>query len=901
MKQFFPKISILAVRLAVWFILLSSLPLLVLVFFVRQNAQSAFVNLEQTHQHELAVMLADQIAAADNDEDTRRLLSLSEQRVQSAFILASNGTYLAHTDNARVNKMAVDDISVQTVAAILNERAGIYAEPQSHHYFAFAPIPGRDAILVRLVDEPAVLDAIFRLEQESYTQILVAGLIMFIGSGIIIWLFVGRPIRRLTSAANRFSANQLDVRVAPDTMIDDLAVLASVFNEMVNRIRELVENLEERVIQRTVELTKVKEQLQAKNRELEQANQDLGNEIIERTSAELHVQRQFEYARALSACSQTLLQSSRGSLTAKRQLLRQALQYLIEPTAISKVFVYENFDDPTLGFSSRCLIDVCAPGVISVFDTPDPQTLVIPWDTHPSENQLRLAAGESVGGLVKTVFAGSPNFRDFLLNELHILSIQLFPIHFGNHWWGYVGFDDRVKAREWSEDEILLLRTTAEMLSGTLQRWQAEDSLREMNIRLEQQVKKRTADLGETIELLQREIRDREQAQAETQHLLTTLEQRIADRTREISTFFDLTILAARSVNLNDAFEQATPRILEVTRSRIICLHLLNPDQTNLIMVTHQNLPDANIPKLESVEISAPFRQWLQAPDAPLITTNLNTLTLLPQAFRLDGFNSYLGAPVKIGAEVEGLLSCYRFTDIGFGLDEISLVVALSEQIGMMLENHRLRQKTGELAVLEERQRLARELHDSVTQSVYSLTLFARSSLEAAEDGDMFRLSANLADIQESAQRVLQEMRLLLYELRPPQLEESGLTGAIDSRLNQVERRAGLQVDYHVDLKKAGLRPSLEAELYWLTIEALNNIIKHAGASRVSVDLSQTDNQIILNITDDGSGFDLNQKSGGFGLRGMCERISRMDGKFDIVTAPEQGTQISIKVELTDE
>ncbi len=897
MKQFTPKTSILAIRLAVWFILLATLPLLTLVLFVRHNAQIALVDFENQHHYNLAVILAGQY----NSDDPQRVFSSLEEHPLSAFILNDDGIYLAHTDRQKINQAAADDLPPEVIQTILHQRDGWFSEPFIPHSFALAPLPDGDAVLVIAATNTLVKDLLLQLERDSYFQIFITILVTFFGSGLMIWLLIGHPVRKLTRAADRFSANQLDVRVDPDEMVDDLAVLASVFNAMVNRIRELVENLEERVGQRTAELTAIKEQLQVQNRQLEQANLDLGNEIIERTSAELLVQRQFEYARALSACSQMLLRSSGGSLAANRQLLHQALQHLIEPVGISKIFIYENFVDAKLGPCSRCLVDVCAPGVYSVFDTPDSSNLIIPWSAIPAESWRRLEAGKPVGGPTGTIYADTPSFRDYLLKELHILSMQFFPIHFGEYWWGFVGFDDRVHERVWSEDEILLLGTTSEILSNAMQRWQAEDNLREINTRLEQQVKKRTADLSETIELLQTEIRDREQAQAETQHLLTTLEQRIADRTREISTFFDLTILAARSVDLNDAFKQATPRMLEVTRSRVVCLHLLNPEQTSLNLVTHQNLPGAIIPVIESVDLPAPFLQWLQTPDAPLITTSLTSLTLLPSAFRLDGFESYLGAPVKIGSKVQGLLSCYRFTDSGFGLDEISLVVALSEQIGMMLENHRLRKKTGELAVLEERQRLARELHDSVAQSVFSLTLFARSGLEAVEDGDMPRLSANLTDIQESARRVLQEMRLLLYELRPPQLEESGLTGAIDSRLNQVERRAGLQADFYTNLGQTTLPHAMEMELYWLAIEALNNVIKHARASHVSVSLSQNDDQIILNIADNGLGFDLNQKSGGFGLRGMCERVSRLNGKFDVVTAPEQGTQILVKVGLTDE
>jgi signal transduction histidine kinase len=427
------------------------------------------------------------------------------------------------------------------------------------------------------------------------------------------------------------------------------------------------------------------------------------------------------------------------------------------------------------------------------------------------------------------------------------------------------------------------------------------EELRKINDRLEQQVAIRTGELNDTIALLKQEISEREQAQAETQRLLATLEQRVAARTEELATFFDLTVLAGHAANLSDVFQQAIPRILEVTRSRVICLHLFEADRPGLRLAAQQNLPaEAHLP-LQIVEPPPDFWRWLQQPHDPLMTTHLSTLAMLPPAFRLPEFQSYLGAQIRVGDAVKGLLSCYRFTERGFSLNEISLGVALAEQMGMVLETHRLRQVAEEVAVLEERQRLARELHDSVTQAIYSLTLFARSSREAAEDGDLARLTGNLREIETSALQTLQEMRLLLYELRAPLPGQEGLAQALEMRLNLVERRAGLRVTYQVDLGGSTLPHTLELELYRLAIEALNNIIKHANAREITLDLQAANGQVYLKISDDGCGFEPKRLSGGFGLPGMQERVARLGGALDITSAPGQGTKISIEVELADE
>jgi signal transduction histidine kinase len=268
-----------------------------------------------------------------------------------------------------------------------------------------------------------------------------------------------------------------------------------------------------------------------------------------------------------------------------------------------------------------------------------------------------------------------------------------------------------------------------------------------------------------------------------------------------------------------------------------------------------------------------------------------------PPAFHLPGFKSYLGAQIRIGKRTEGLMSYFRHTDRGFGLDEIALGTALAEQMGTMLEIHRLRENAEAMAVLQERQRLARDLHDSVTQSLYSLSLFSRAAREAAEDDDVERLSHNLIELERNTLHVLREMRLLLYELRPADLQREGLVRAIELRLNAVERRANLQVNVRMD-ELAGLAPELEVDLYHIVEEALNNIVKHAAATEVSLLLKQTGRDLFLRMTDDGQGFDATLTRGGMGLRNIRERVARSHGRVSIKSRRGEGTRLEVTIPI---
>jgi PAS domain S-box-containing protein len=381
------------------------------------------------------------------------------------------------------------------------------------------------------------------------------------------------------------------------------------------------------------------------------------------------------------------------------------------------------------------------------------------------------------------------------------------------------------------------------------------------------------------------------------EHVLATLEERVAARTFELSAFFDLATLASGPRDLSETLEPAVARILELGYCHTICVHLLSEDRSTLELVAQRNLPDTAHWALQEIRVQNAFVQRLNRPSDPLMTTDLAAANELPAQLRLAGFHTYLGAPLRTAGQPQGWISFYRISAQGFALDEISLLVALAEQVGVIVENYRLRQRIGEIAVLEERQRLARDLHDSVTQTLYGLTLFARSGRDAAEEGDAVRLSESLGELEANSLQALREMRLLLYELLPLALEQEGLVQALHQRFNTVERRAGLAVSYQAEEGLDLPRP-VERHLYHIAIEALNNTLKHSGATEVQVRLAFRGSQLLLEIVDNGRGFDPAHASGGLGFENMRERAQRLGGRLDVVSSPGAGTRVSASADL---
>jgi signal transduction histidine kinase/ligand-binding sensor domain-containing protein len=204
-----------------------------------------------------------------------------------------------------------------------------------------------------------------------------------------------------------------------------------------------------------------------------------------------------------------------------------------------------------------------------------------------------------------------------------------------------------------------------------------------------------------------------------------------------------------------------------------------------------------------------------------------------------------------------------------------------------------LRQREREKAISEERNRLARELHDSVTQALYGVTLYSEAAAGHLALGNTDRATEHLNELQDTSQEALAEMRLLIFELRPPVLEELGLVAALQARLQAVEGRAGLKTEFKTNIEER-LPSDVEEGFYRISLEALNNALKHAQANNIKVHLHKDDQRIGLEITDDGIGFDVAsaRECGGIGLTSMEERAAEMAGIWTIDSVPGSGTRI---------
>jgi signal transduction histidine kinase len=265
-----------------------------------------------------------------------------------------------------------------------------------------------------------------------------------------------------------------------------------------------------------------------------------------------------------------------------------------------------------------------------------------------------------------------------------------------------------------------------------------------------------------------------------------------------------------------------------------------------------------------------------------------------------DSVRAWLGVPLLTQDRPIGLLVIASSTPGYYTAAHRRVVAAVAAQAAVAIENARLYERAGALAALEERQRLARELHDSVSQALYGIALGTKTA-RTLLDRDPTRLAGPLDYILQLAEAGLTEMRALIFELRPESLATEGLVAALGKQTAALSARHGLAVE--ADL---GTEPDLPLEtkeaLYRIAQEALHNVAKHARARNAEVRLHLNDNACVLEICDDGVGFDAGGSfPGHLGLRSMHERAARLGGTLAIESAPGTGTRLTARVPHSDQ
>jgi two-component system, NarL family, sensor kinase len=264
---------------------------------------------------------------------------------------------------------------------------------------------------------------------------------------------------------------------------------------------------------------------------------------------------------------------------------------------------------------------------------------------------------------------------------------------------------------------------------------------------------------------------------------------------------------------------------------------------------------------------------------------------ILEKAGDTGGLTHHATVPLRAGNERFGLLNVGSPYKTHFQKDELALLEAVAFQIGTSLKRIKLTQREQETALISERNRLARDLHDSVNQLLFSLSLTARAGREMTENEEV---KQTFAYIQDLSQEALGEMRALIWQLKP-----QGLENGIISALRSYAEMLGLTID----AKLTGILSfpeKIEEALWRIGQEALGNCKKHSQSTHVSLVLNRSSDSVTMKIQDQGCGFYYDQSFAlpSFGLKNMKVRTEALNGTFEINSEPGSGTEIKINIPI---
>jgi signal transduction histidine kinase/sensor domain CHASE-containing protein len=388
-----------------------------------------------------------------------------------------------------------------------------------------------------------------------------------------------------------------------------------------------------------------------------------------------------------------------------------------------------------------------------------------------------------------------------------------------------------------------------------------------------------------------------------------SLEQRVAARTRELTTMLEVSQNVATMSDVQPLLSLILDRFQEIIPGTAVSIFLLEGDQTLKLQSYRGPFSLEELPDKWALEHADHYETVLKS-HRPVIIPNVNEESALASAWRrttthhlgaLPGYVAcWMGVPLMIKKNPIGLLTLHHDEPNFFTEEQGALAMALANQAALAIENARLYEQAKQAAVLRERQRLARDLHDSVSQALYSIALGARTaqSLITRPHDDMrLKLAEPIEHILSMAEAGLSEMRALIFELRPEILEVEGLIAGLNKQAEAIQRRYDLNLQIEL-CDEPEVSIELKLLLFRLVQESLHNIVKHAHANNVKLVLSCTDEYIRLLIQDDGRGFDPQTSSKGLGLHSMRERVEQVEGRFDLKSCPGKGTKISIEIPI---
>ncbi|TRZ94011.1 MAG: HAMP domain-containing protein [Dehalococcoidia bacterium] len=386
----------------------------------------------------------------------------------------------------------------------------------------------------------------------------------------------------------------------------------------------------------------------------------------------------------------------------------------------------------------------------------------------------------------------------------------------------------------------------------------------------------------------------------------TNLEQKVEERTKrerqraeQLRTLNEVSRKISSIVNLNELLPYVSNLLRQTFHYHSVNIFLFEPESGKvtlkaLCLSGQEGLIPVGVP-LEIDEDS--IVGWVAQTGEPLLANDVGKEPKYRAVEALSSTKSELAVAVKMGEKVLGVLDIESAEVDAFGEADLFTAQTLADQLAVALENARLYEETRQLAVMDERNRMAREIHDTLAQGFTGIIL----QLEAADQALSERpseLERHLSQAQNLARKSLAEARRSVWNLRPQALEQLPLAEALGQEVDRFNKETGINVRFTVSGDRRDLLPEVETGLLRICQESLANVRKHAKASDVEVNLTFNESAVEMSISDNGVGFKpdttdrVSKKRGAFGLIGMRERARGLGGTFEVQSKKGKGTLV---------
>jgi two-component system nitrate/nitrite sensor histidine kinase NarX len=389
------------------------------------------------------------------------------------------------------------------------------------------------------------------------------------------------------------------------------------------------------------------------------------------------------------------------------------------------------------------------------------------------------------------------------------------------------------------------------------------------------------------------------------QNLYNTLEQRVADKThrleernQELALLYEITAFLNETTTVEELCRAFVKKLAGLLNADGAAIWLAEPGKTRMNLASQQGLSETFIQHGTGLHVGECLCGQVAA-DGKAISCELPMPSEAPVLgyCRQDGFNSVSAIPIRFQRQIIGVFNLFYRQPHIFHRHEIHLMETLCQHLGVAIENQRLIAREKEMAISEERNLLAQELHDSIAQSLAFLNIQVQLLADSLRHGNSEEALDTLSQIREGVQESYDHVRELLVHFRT-RMDHVDLGAAIRSSLEKFEGQTGIAAGYTETGSGIPLEPEDELQALHIIQEALSNVRKHARASRVQIETRRDSDRYVISVKDDGQGFDPGRMRDDadmhVGLRIMKERAHRIGGYLDVSSRPGGGTEVTL-------